>query len=119
MATYVPTDDRAQEVPDVPDSILQIATELFWRQGFAATTTRQIAAAAGMRQASLYYPVRCKEVLIYHIVLTSLSELEAHVAHAVQAAADPDERIQGLIQAHLITLLKYQKHNLVVLMRSY
>jgi TetR/AcrR family transcriptional regulator, cholesterol catabolism regulator len=106
---------RLETVPEVPGAILEVATELFWKQGFAATTTRQIAAAAGMRQASLYYHIACKEDLIYHIVLTSLSDIEASVSRAVQAETDPLQRVRCLIHAHLLALLKDQKRNSVVL----
>jgi TetR/AcrR family transcriptional regulator, cholesterol catabolism regulator len=115
MSAEVITVVRTETVPDVPGAILDIATELFWKQGFAATTTRQIAAAAGMRQASLYYHIACKEDLIYQIVRASLNDIDSSVSNALQAKTDPLERVRCLIHAHLLALLKDQKRNLVVL----
>ena len=40
-----------------PERVLDTAAALFWEKGYAATTTREIAAAVGIQQASLYYHV--------------------------------------------------------------
>ena len=41
-----------------------MATRLFGEQGFANTTMAQIAEAAGLRQSSLYYYFRRKELIL-------------------------------------------------------
>jgi TetR/AcrR family transcriptional regulator, cholesterol catabolism regulator len=52
---------RPRKTPDELDDgnrrqkLLRVAARLFRRQGFAATTTRDIAAAAGMRSGSPFY----------------------------------------------------------------
>ncbi|SDE24367.1 TetR/AcrR family transcriptional regulator [Glycomyces harbinensis] len=61
------------------DQLLAAAAELFTVQGYTATSTRAIAARAGMRQASMYYHFASKEAL-----LSSL--LEATVAPSLEFA---------------------------------
>src|SRR5690242_16043028 len=46
------------------DEIVIVATRLFGEQGFAKTTMAQIAEAAGLRQSSLYYYFRRKELIL-------------------------------------------------------
>lgn len=46
------------------DEIVAAATRLFAEQGFAQTTMAQIAEAAGLRQSSLYYYFRRKELIL-------------------------------------------------------
>ncbi|MYB02887.1 MAG: TetR/AcrR family transcriptional regulator [Acidimicrobiaceae bacterium] len=53
-----PRADKRVPEGDVSEHILAASAELFIRQGYTATTTRQIAAAVGLRQGSLshYFP---------------------------------------------------------------
>jgi TetR/AcrR family transcriptional regulator len=46
------------------DEIVAAATRLFAEQGFASTTMSQIAETAGLRQSSLYYYFRRKELIL-------------------------------------------------------
>jgi len=107
-----PTAARS-DVPAV-DRLLDTAAGLFWEKGFAATTTREIAAALEIQQASLYYHMASKEDLLCQIFESSLRPFLADVPAAVRAAA-PRARIQVLIRVHVSMLLKYQKRNMTML----
>jgi AcrR family transcriptional regulator len=50
------------------EEILDAAARLFAQQGYAATSTRQIAEAVGMRQASLYYHFGSKEQVLAELL---------------------------------------------------
>ena len=52
--------------------ILDAAAELFVSQGLAATTTRQIAARVGIRQASLYYYFAGKDEILLELLTESV-----------------------------------------------
>jgi AcrR family transcriptional regulator len=97
------------------DRLLDTAAGLFWEKGFAATTTREIAAALNIQQASLYYHIASKEDLLYQIFVSSLQQFLADVPAAVQAETNPRERIRTLLRVHVLTLLKYQKRNMTML----
>ena len=60
------------------DEVLDAAAELFTTLGFAATSTRQIADAVGVRQASLYHHFRTKnDILAALLSGTVVSSLKA------------------------------------------
>jgi AcrR family transcriptional regulator len=100
------------------DRLFDTAAELFWRRGYAATTTREIATAFGIQQASLYHHIANKEDLLYRICVSSLEPFLEEVPAAVAQSKCPLERIKSLIHAHLITLLRYQQRNVTQLTDS-
>jgi AcrR family transcriptional regulator len=107
--TPVPADISTQE------RVLDKAAELFWKKGYAATTTREIAASLGIRQASLYHHVASKENLLCQLCVTSLEQLLREVQIAVSESDCPDGKIRLLVQAHLNTLLKYRTRHALML----
>ncbi len=66
------------------DRVLSVSAELFQRNGYLATSMRDIAAAAGMKSGSLYYYYESKEMLLAAILNQNIDEvlckLEATVA---------------------------------------
>jgi len=111
----VPMNHASTFPPESPtvDRLFDTAADLFWRQGYAATTTREIATAFGIQQASLYHHMASKEDLLYRICVSSL---EPFLEDATVARAEcPLDRIKLLIRAHLTTLLRYQQRNVTQL----
>jgi TetR/AcrR family transcriptional regulator, cholesterol catabolism regulator len=112
----LPTSHAAvQREASTQERILDRAAELFWRKGYAATTTREIAASLGIRQASLYHHVVSKEDLLCRLCVTSLDQLLEEVQSAVDASTSPERRIRILFTTHLSTLLKYRTRNALML----
>ena len=97
------------------ERLFDTAAALFWHEGYAATTTREIAAALGIRQASLYHHMASKEDLLYRICLSSLEPFLANVPVSAGEAECPLDRIRLFIHAHLTTLLRYQQRNVTLL----
>jgi AcrR family transcriptional regulator len=58
------------------DEIVVAATRLFGEQGFANTTMAEIAGAAGLRQSSLYYYFRRKELILEATFTVNRAPLE-------------------------------------------
>jgi AcrR family transcriptional regulator len=104
-------------MPSTPtvDRLLDTAAELFQEKGYAATTTREIAAALGIQQASLYYHMASKEDLLYQICMSSLSRIQSEVPTALTAVEGPLDRIRTLIHTHVTALLRCQKRNATML----
>jgi AcrR family transcriptional regulator len=97
------------------DRLFDIAAALFCEKGYATTTTREIAAAAGIQQASLYYHVSSKEDLLHQISVSSLEQLYTNVQSAVSAVRDPQKRIEILVSTHLGTILRHQIRHITML----
>jgi TetR/AcrR family transcriptional regulator, cholesterol catabolism regulator len=103
--------------PETPTSerLFDTAAALFFKKGYAETTTREIASAVGIQQASLYYHVESKEDLLYQICVSSLEQLLLDVQTAVNEASDPLERIRVLARTHLRTILRHQIRHVTML----
>jgi TetR/AcrR family transcriptional regulator, cholesterol catabolism regulator len=111
-----PTSDTAvQADASTQERVLDRAAELFWTKGYAATTTREIAASLGISQASLYHHFASKENLLYQLCVTSLEQLLNAVQCAATESNCAEARIRILVSTHLNTLLKYRTRHALML----
>ena len=91
--------------------LLRTAAGLFRQQGFAATSTRDIAAAAGMRSGSPFYHFENKEALLAAVMLEGMQRATGRQAGAMQAAAAPGTALSArdclrvLVRSHFEVLL--------------
>ncbi|QGU06752.1 HTH-type transcriptional repressor KstR2 [Corynebacterium occultum] len=87
------------------EEILDASAELFTTQGFATTSTHQIADAVGIRQASLYYHFPSKTE-IFLTLLTSTIEPSMQLAEQLNnSEAAPAMRLWALVAAETRLLL--------------
>lgn len=89
--------------------LLRSAAKLFRRKGFDATSTRDIAAAAGMQSGSPFYHFKSKGALLYAVMeegMRSAIERQASsLGRADAALPDAAERLRVLIRSHFDVLL--------------
>jgi AcrR family transcriptional regulator len=84
------------------------AAKLFRTQGFAATSTRDIAAAAGMHSGSPFYHFESKSALLYAVMsegMTMATQSQQLALDALPAKATPREQLHTLIRHHFEILL--------------
>ena len=90
-------------------ALLAAAASLFRRKGFSATTTRDIAAAAGMQSGSPFYHFKSKDALLFAVMeegmRTALSRQRAVVQALGHARLSPQEQMRQLVQVHFDVLL--------------
>lgn len=72
------------------EEILDAAAELFGQQGYAATSTRAIAKAVGIKQASLYYHFASKEQILAELLAGTVQPALA-AAGTLAASTEPIE----------------------------
>ena len=105
MARMV-ADVNAEERPDARARLLAAAIEAFSAKGFHGTTTRDIAAAAGMSPAALYVHHRSKEELLHLISREghdrTLALCEAAVAAGGTAVEQLDRLIEDFVRHHAV-----------------
>jgi AcrR family transcriptional regulator len=90
-------------------SILDAAEELFSRQGFSGTTTKEIGHASGTNPALLYYHFGSKEQL-YRAVIERLADaLVARGRESLSGARTPDQGIRGLVEAQAAFLREHPR----------
>jgi AcrR family transcriptional regulator len=82
-------------------ALLSHAARVFAGQGYDRTSMRDLAAASGMSLAGIYYYVRGKEDLLYHIQERCFTQVVDGAAAALQAAVDPEERLAAFIKHHV------------------
>lgn len=91
------------------DRITDAAAELFLHRGYAQTTLRDIAAAAGIKAGSIYYHFDSKEALLLDVLQRGISVMEDafHAASDKTRGADGDERIRAHVRGHLSALFDH------------
>ncbi|MBO6950007.1 MAG: TetR family transcriptional regulator [Rhodospirillales bacterium] len=105
--TALDTDAARPRVNNRRAGILNAAAYRFRRQGYAATTMRDIASDAGMLAGSLYYHFKSKTALLIAVHEEGVRRIADAVDSAVIAAdpADPWKRLEAALAAHLNSLL--------------
>jgi AcrR family transcriptional regulator len=89
-------------------ALLATAAHLFRLQGFDATSTRDIATAAGMRSGSPFYHFENKQALLAAVMregMRSALERQTLATAALPAQATPRERLSALVRNHFEVLL--------------
>lgn len=97
------------------ERVLEAAARLFREQGFAATTVRDIARAAGMLPGSLHYRYANKEDILAALMERAIDRLIAGVLAAAAASEDPLERLRLAIVEHVRILLSREDSVYVLL----
>jgi TetR/AcrR family transcriptional regulator, cholesterol catabolism regulator len=100
-----PTANSAGVQQSTSDRVLETAARLFRRNGYAQTTTREIARVVGIEKGSLYYHIHAKEDLLYNLSVDSLTHISAAAERALAKAGDSD-RLEAIVQAHVLSILE-------------
>lgn len=100
------SDGQRQETPRGEATRMRIraeALELFYRQGFRATTMREITSAAGLTPAAFYNHYGSKDDVLLAIIVDAFSKLDEQVDAALAEVGDgATGRLTALI--HTMTL---------------
>ncbi|MCU0299421.1 MAG: TetR family transcriptional regulator [Candidatus Nanopelagicales bacterium] len=92
------------------ERLLAAAGTAFAERGFHATTTRDIAAAAGMSPAAVYVHHESKEELLYLISLEGHTRTREIVREAIANADDPAGQLRAVMAA--FTTFHAEQHTL-------
>jgi AcrR family transcriptional regulator len=84
--------------PPGPRRILLAAATAFAERGFHATTTRDIAAQAGLSSAALYFYFRSKEEVLYQIATSALDFTIDVAATEAKSPGSPTDRLTNLVR---------------------
>ena len=90
-------------------AILAAATRLFREKGYHGTTTRELAAAAGLTPGALYYYAKSKEDLLFriHQEPTDLS-LDAWARLASDPELDPAAAVRSMVDEYCAIVLGHR-----------
>jgi AcrR family transcriptional regulator len=93
--------------------ILDCAARIFREQGYAAASLRDIADAAGMRTASIYYHFGSKDEIVAEVLNIAVQTVFAEVRRSVEALGDKSAiaRIGAAVEAHLRAVFETDDYN--------
>jgi AcrR family transcriptional regulator len=87
------------EPVDIHERILEEATVLFVSRGYHGISMREIADAAGVSKAGLYYHFRDKEALFLAILTANLERIESAIHRARRAGDTTRDQIGAMVGA--------------------
>ena len=84
------------KAPQRREQLIEVATKLFARNGYEATTTAAIALAAGVTEPILYRHFKSKQELFVAIVRAVSAQTMNHWQELIGGITDPVERIRRI-----------------------
>jgi TetR/AcrR family transcriptional regulator, cholesterol catabolism regulator len=97
-AARQPGKSAAPLVSERREEILALASKIFADKGYASTTVREIADAAGILSGSLYHHFASKEAMLDEIMHGFLDHIVAQYRATVAAGGDPIDVLRALIR---------------------
>ncbi|MEO8610037.1 MAG: TetR/AcrR family transcriptional regulator [Chloroflexota bacterium] len=86
------------------DDILLAAADVLQRNGYEATTMKDIAAAVNLTAASLYHHFRNKDALLLAVLEAGLEQVIHQIEPIVQSEQSSDQKLRGIIGQHVVNL---------------
>jgi TetR/AcrR family transcriptional regulator, cholesterol catabolism regulator len=100
MTTQSPAPGTTPSLADGREAqLLAIARKLFAQKGYDATSLRDIAEAAQITKAALYYYFPNKDALYERVVIESMDSLLAEVQAAVSRVPTPTQKVRAFLHA--------------------
>ncbi|MCA0240775.1 MAG: TetR/AcrR family transcriptional regulator [Proteobacteria bacterium] len=109
-ASPAPATAPASATSATREQILAAAAKLFAQQGYATTTLRQIADAAGIKAGSVYYHFEGKDDIAACVLDGGIAAMTAAVHQRLAAlppAAGQRQRLVAAIEGHLLGMLQH------------
>lgn len=99
--------------------LVEAATDLILRNGFHASSVREIANAAGLTQANLYNYVRSKDEVLYLICREAVAGYTSDVLTALEKEDDPGLRLERAVEVMVQSMHRHRKKILIVYRESH
>src|SRR5215468_6466458 len=85
--------------------IIEAAARVFAERGYHGASTQDIADVLNIRQASLYYYFRSKEVALEIVCTRGVEDFFKAAQAIAYGPGSPSEKLAGLIRAHILPIL--------------
>ncbi|MCW2758890.1 MAG: TetR family transcriptional regulator protein [Nocardioidaceae bacterium] len=83
------------------EQILNAAIDLFGSRGFAATSMKDLASAAGVRAPAFYNHFSSKERILAAALIRTLEDFKVHVVDTDDKTRPSVDRLENLVRAHV------------------
>lgn len=94
-------DGRLRRGMRTREQILNAAIDLFGSRGFAATSMKDLASAAGVRAPAFYNHFSSKERILAAALIRTLEDFKVHVVDTDDPALPSEARLENLVRAHV------------------
>ncbi len=92
------------------EKILEVARELFVKQGYRNVSMRQIAAAIGYSHGSIYYHFKSKADLFYSLVNQDFNLLDQRLDEVLRTDVEPKQKLINVLLGFIRFGLEHQSH---------
>jgi AcrR family transcriptional regulator len=115
MASYVTLTELFEQRVDSPTirRLLLAGVEAFWRDGFHASSTRDIAKRAKLSPAAVYVHFKAKEDLLFTIISAVAENLRDRLRELAAQGGNPTELLSRLVHAYVALPARMYKASLV------
>ena len=115
MPSYVTLTELFQKRVDSATvrRLLLAGVECFWRDGFHASNTRDIAKRAKLSPAAVYVHFAAKEDLLFSIILAVAENLRERLRELASQGGTPTELLSRLVHAYVALPARMYKASLV------
>jgi TetR/AcrR family transcriptional regulator, cholesterol catabolism regulator len=96
------------------ETILRVATDLFGKQSYPATSMRDIASEVGILAGSLYAHIDGKETLLLEIIQQGIAEFLDAVSAGLAEEGSADDKLRAMILAHVLVVAKQPQKTQIV-----
>ncbi len=104
-------------VLDRKKEIIKTATVLFYEQGYDNTPTRELARAAELSNAGIYYHFKDKEDILFHILSDSVQRLRDALVSEINPGNDPEQNLRHIIE-NLLRMVSDSKREIGLLIKE-
>lgn len=114
MGTMMP---MAVATPRRADEILELASRLFYEQGYQGVSMRALAREAGIQGGSLYHHFPSKEAMLYRITEYGSREFFAGLLPHLRSDASFAYRLDGFVRTFVLSSWE-RRYSIAVLFRD-
>ena len=82
--------------------VLQVSGRLFWDNGYLGTSIDDIASAAHVNKASIYYYFHSKSDILFELAMSFINSLIEVVRPIVESDLEPLKKLEAFVDRHLI-----------------
>ncbi|RJR49169.1 MAG: TetR/AcrR family transcriptional regulator [Desulfobacteraceae bacterium] len=86
--------------------LLEKIAELFYKNGYEATSIRQICRNLGMTSAGLYYHFKNKQEMLFEIMNSAIEDALVSMRRELGKKSGAEDKIEWIIRAHIMFYCK-------------
>jgi AcrR family transcriptional regulator len=99
--------------------LIKKGTDLFYKEGFARSSIRDIGRIAGISSSTLYHYFKDKDELLYEVITLIGNHLLKVLNNTIQEFADPEERLKQMVFRQICVFKEKKKEVKVYIEEQY